>query len=322
MVGPVAPGLEHVGQGVLGQRHPRAGAQRAVQAQGGEQVALGFAQVTGGRCQPAQVVRGGAHERAVAQAAHQVRPRRQGGPHLGDRGRVAPLAGGERGLDVLVELGEVALAGVAQEGHHQGVLAQGLGHLPGGGHRRTGGGAGEDGLLLGHLEHRPVGRLVVDGDDVVELHHRETKKNGDFGKCKALALRRGEIDRWPLAEDRAALALLLGNDPTDRYSYGYGYGAYSEEVIGAKLSPKLHEEVLPRLAATTGLLVVDVDPEVALRRVVEQRGMREDDVRARMGRQATREQRLARADRVIDNNGTLEDLESEVKALVQTILSI
>jgi dephospho-CoA kinase len=63
-----------------------------------------------------------------------------------------------------------------------------------------------------------------------------------------------------------------------------------------------------------GLLVVDVDPEVALRRVVEQRGMREDDVRARMGRQATREQRLARADRVIDNSGTLDDLRAQVDA--------
>jgi dephospho-CoA kinase len=61
-----------------------------------------------------------------------------------------------------------------------------------------------------------------------------------------------------------------------------------------------------------GLLVVDVDPEVALRRVVEQRGMREEDVRARMARQASREQRLARADRVIDNSGTLDDLRAQV----------
>ena len=61
-----------------------------------------------------------------------------------------------------------------------------------------------------------------------------------------------------------------------------------------------------------GLLVVDVDPEVALRRVVEQRGMREADVRARMANQATRDQRLARADRVIDNGGTLADLERQV----------
>ena len=61
-----------------------------------------------------------------------------------------------------------------------------------------------------------------------------------------------------------------------------------------------------------GLIVVDVDPEVAVGRLVGQRGMREDDVRARMARQARREQRLARADRVIDNSGDLEDLARQV----------
>ena len=63
-----------------------------------------------------------------------------------------------------------------------------------------------------------------------------------------------------------------------------------------------------------GLLVVDVDPEVAVRRLVEHRGMREDDVRARMSRQAGRDERLARADRVVDNSGTLDDLSAQVDA--------
>jgi dephospho-CoA kinase len=60
------------------------------------------------------------------------------------------------------------------------------------------------------------------------------------------------------------------------------------------------------------LLVVDVDPEVAVERLVRQRGMREDDVRARIARQATRAQRLERADVVIDNSGTVEDLARQV----------
>lgn len=60
------------------------------------------------------------------------------------------------------------------------------------------------------------------------------------------------------------------------------------------------------------LVVVDVDPEVAVRRLVEHRGMREPDVRARMVRQATRAERLARADRVVDNSGTLDDLRRQV----------
>ena len=40
------------------------------------------------------------------------------------------------------------------------------------------------------------------------------------------------------------------------------------------------------------LVVVDVDPEVAVARLVEHRGMREADVRARMARQVSREERL------------------------------
>ena len=61
-----------------------------------------------------------------------------------------------------------------------------------------------------------------------------------------------------------------------------------------------------------GLLVVDVDPEVAVLRLVEQRGMREADVRARMARQASRDERLARADFVIHNDGDLDALAEEV----------
>jgi dephospho-CoA kinase len=61
------------------------------------------------------------------------------------------------------------------------------------------------------------------------------------------------------------------------------------------------------------LLVVDVDPEVAVQRVVAQRGMREDDVRARIARQASREDRLARATHVIDNGGTRDALEAQVE---------
>jgi dephospho-CoA kinase len=63
-----------------------------------------------------------------------------------------------------------------------------------------------------------------------------------------------------------------------------------------------------------GLVVVDVDPEVAVRRLVDHRGMREADVRARMARQASRPERLARADFVIDNSGSLDDLARQVAA--------
>jgi dephospho-CoA kinase len=61
------------------------------------------------------------------------------------------------------------------------------------------------------------------------------------------------------------------------------------------------------------VVVVDAMPETQLDRLVRLRGMSEDEARARMAAQATREQRLAVADIVIDNNGPLEALEPQVR---------
>jgi dephospho-CoA kinase len=60
------------------------------------------------------------------------------------------------------------------------------------------------------------------------------------------------------------------------------------------------------------VIVVDVPPEVQVERLSAQRGMPEDQARARMAAQATREQRLALADIVIDNSGTPADLDRRV----------
>lgn len=60
------------------------------------------------------------------------------------------------------------------------------------------------------------------------------------------------------------------------------------------------------------VLVVDCDPDTALARLVEQRGMDPADARARMAAQATRQERLAGADLVVDNGGTRDQLEAEV----------
>jgi len=61
------------------------------------------------------------------------------------------------------------------------------------------------------------------------------------------------------------------------------------------------------------VVVVDAAPETQLDRLVRLRGMSADEARARMASQATREQRLAVADLVIDNDGPLEALEPQVK---------
>ena len=53
-------------------------------------------------------------------------------------------------------------------------------------------------------------------------------------------------------------------------------------------------------------------PEVQVERLVRLRGMAEEQARARMAAQASREQRLAVADIVIDNSGSLDDLDRRV----------
>ena len=125
--------------------------------------------------------------------------------------------------------------------------------------------------------------------------------------------------------DRAAVADLVFSD-TDALA---DLNAIVHPAVGAEIVRRLQEleetdEVVildvPLMVESknaypvAGLLVVDVDPEIAVERLVAHRGMREDDVRARMGRQASRDERVARADRVIDNSGTPDDLVAQVDA--------
>jgi dephospho-CoA kinase len=70
---------------------------------------------------------------------------------------------------------------------------------------------------------------------------------------------------------------------------------------------------------TAGTIVVDVAPELAIQRLVEHRGFSEDDARARIARQASRADRLAVADVVIDNSGPVDALAGQVDELWQRI---
>ena len=61
-----------------------------------------------------------------------------------------------------------------------------------------------------------------------------------------------------------------------------------------------------------GKIIVDCEEELAVERLVKFRGFREDDARARIAKQANRNQRLPFADYVIDNNGDNSALELQV----------
>jgi len=62
-----------------------------------------------------------------------------------------------------------------------------------------------------------------------------------------------------------------------------------------------------------GVVVVDTELAVAVGRLVGLRGFTEQDARKRIDAQSSREERLAIADLVLDNNGSIDDLAVEVE---------
>ncbi|MDX3381352.1 dephospho-CoA kinase [Streptomyces niveiscabiei] len=96
-------------------------------------------------------------------------------------------------------------------------------------------------------------------------------------------------------------------------------GARSRELEAAAPADAVVVHDVP-LLAENGLaslydlvIVVDVAPGTQLDRLVRLRGMTEDDARARMAAQATREKRRSIADIVIDNDVPLAELERRVR---------
>lgn len=172
------------------------------------------------------------------------------------------------------------------------------------------------------------GAVVIDADAIV----RELQAPG--GPVLAAMVDRfgpgilhadGTLDRQAVADlvfgDDAALADL---------------NAIVHPAVGAEIARRLEAEAetdhvvvldVPLLVESgrsdlAGLIVVDTDPEVAVRRLVEQRGFTEADARARIARQASREERLARADLVIDNNGDRAALEAQIDRVWDWIRSL
>jgi len=72
------------------------------------------------------------------------------------------------------------------------------------------------------------------------------------------------------------------------------------------------ESLADRYADLAAIIVVDVDPDITLDRLVTHRGFDPADAQARIAAQASRDARRAVADRVLDNSGSLEDLKTQV----------
>ena len=62
------------------------------------------------------------------------------------------------------------------------------------------------------------------------------------------------------------------------------------------------------------VLVVDAEDEIRIDRLVNSRGLDEEDARRRIAAQISREERLAAADSVVDNSGTRDQLLQQVDA--------
>jgi dephospho-CoA kinase len=80
-------------------------------------------------------------------------------------------------------------------------------------------------------------------------------------------------------------------------------------------TPLFVERPAASRAPHSGLIVVDAPHEIAVERLVKYRGFSEVDAWNRVTSQASREDRVAAADFVVDNSGTPEQLDAEVERL-------
>src|SRR5829696_1075530 len=162
------------------------------------------------------------------------------------------------------------------------------------------------------------GALVVDADAIV----RELQAAGQ-PLLEQLAERFGpQIIRPDGSLDRAALAAVAFTDDAaladlNAIVHPAVRAEMARRVEAAAVTDQVVVMDIPLLTVHSGydyaaVLVVDVPIETAVQRLVEARGMEEADARARIGKQITREERVALADRVIDNSGDRAALEAQV----------
>ena len=161
------------------------------------------------------------------------------------------------------------------------------------------------------------GAIIIDGDAIARVLQRS-----GTAVFAAMVERFGDVVGADGELDRAKVASMVFSDEqalTD-------LNKIVHPAIGVEMLRRIGElrdtdaiAILdfPLLAESprkglSGVIVVDVDPDIAIQRVVRDRGMNASDVQARIDKQASRKDRLAIADRVLDNSGTKEDLVRQV----------
>ncbi|MET9356336.1 dephospho-CoA kinase [Streptomyces sp. NPDC006617] len=181
----------------------------------------------------------------------------------------------------------------------------------------TGGiGAGKSEVSRLLVEH---GAVLIDADRIA----REVVAPGTPGLAAVVAAfgedvlaGDGSLDRPKLGSivfaDPEKLAVLNGIvHPLVRERSSALEEAAAEDAVVVHDVPLLTENGLAPLYDL--VVVVDAAPATQLDRLVRLRGMTEQDARARMAAQATREQRREIADLLVDNDVSLEELRRRVK---------
>ncbi|MCV7090738.1 dephospho-CoA kinase [Mycobacterium interjectum] len=158
------------------------------------------------------------------------------------------------------------------------------------------------------------GAVIVDGDVIA----REVVQPGTEGLAALVEAFGDDILLPDGSLDRPALAAKAFRDDAARQRLnGIVHplvGKRRAEIIASVPDDSVVVEDIP-LLVESGMaplfplvVVVHADVEVRVRRLVDQRGMPEEDARARIAAQASDEQRRAVADIWLDNSGSLKDL--------------
>jgi dephospho-CoA kinase len=165
------------------------------------------------------------------------------------------------------------------------------------------------------------GALVIDADALA----REAVAPGTPGLARVAEEFGREVLRPDGSLDRARLGSVVFADPERLAALNaivHPYvGRRSAELMAQAPEDAVVVYDVPLLvenhleSAYDVVVVVDASAGTQLARLVEQRGMTVSDARARMAAQATREQRRAVADVVIDNDGDLATLQGQVRRL-------
>ncbi len=187
----------------------------------------------------------------------------------------------------------------------------------------TGGiGAGKSTVSMLLAEH---GAVIVDADQIARdlqvpgapllqrmadrFGHHILHGDGSLDRAAVAAVVFGESDEAKLAlQDLNGIVHPAMQDEIKRQ---IAEQADTDRVVVLDF-PLLGENPRSDIAAT---IVVDVEPDVAIERLVRFRGMAESDARNRVKSQISRAERLATATHVIDNSGDLEALRDQVDGL-------